>query len=230
VASEDRRTATADDLQQSATRSDERLLSLVGACAGGGFALGARPFRASDRNLSDACFHARPVAREDHPGACRLGGDGHVAGQLIQRKRLTWAGVSQEGMERIRRAVDAFNRRDVDALLEWNHPDIVYQTAIASMEGEGGVYHGHEGAREWLRDLDDAVEDLHGELDELYDLGDGRYLGAGRFHGRGKGSSAEFDVPIAWVYIAEGDLLVRFEAYFEREKALESLGLDRWPG
>jgi hypothetical protein len=37
-------------------------------------------------------------------------------------------------------------------------------------------------------------------------------------------------VPIAWVYIAEGDLLVRFEAYFEREKALESLGLDRWPG
>ena len=136
MASEDRRTATADDLQQSATRSDERLLSLAGACAGGGFALGARPFRASDRNLSDACFHARPVAREDHPGACRLGGDGHVAGQLIQRKRLTWAGVSQEGMERIRRAVDAFNRRDVDALLEWNHPDIVYQTAIASMEGE----------------------------------------------------------------------------------------------
>jgi len=58
----------------------------------------------------------------------------------------------------------------------------------------------------------------------------GRYLGAGRFHGRGKGSSAEFDVPIAWVYVAEGDLLVRFEAYFEREKALESLGLDRWPG
>jgi hypothetical protein len=49
-----------------------------------------------------------------------------------------------------------------------------YQTAIASMEGEGGVYHGHEGAREWLRDLDDALEELHGELDELYDLGDGR--------------------------------------------------------
>ena len=76
------------------------------------------------------------------------------------------------------------------------------------------------------------MDDLHGELDELYDLGDGRYLGAGRFHGRGKGSGAEFDVPMAWVYIAKetGDeLLVRYEAYFEREKALESLGLDRWP-
>jgi ketosteroid isomerase-like protein len=152
-----------------------------------------------------------------------------VAADPTQARNI-WAGMSQDGMERIRRAVDAFNRRDVDALLEWNHPDIVYQTAIASMEGEGGVYHGHEGAREWLRDLDDAVEELHGELDELYDLGDGRYLGAGRFHGRGRGSGAEFDVPIAWVYIAEGDLLVRFEAYFEREKALESLGLDRWPG
>jgi ketosteroid isomerase-like protein len=136
-------------------------------------------------------------------------------------------------MERIRLAIDAFNRRDVDAMLRGNHPDVVYQTAIASMEGEGGVYHGHEGVRQWSRDLDEAVEDLHGELDEIYDLGDGRYLAAGTFHGRGKGSGAEFDVPMAWVYIAEQsddeELLVRYEAYFEREKALESLGLDRWP-
>jgi ketosteroid isomerase-like protein len=138
--------------------------------------------------------------------------------------------MSREGVERIRRAVDAFNRRDVDALLECNHPDIVYQTAIASMEGEGGVYHGHEGVRQWSRDLDEAMEDLHGELDELYDLGDGRYLGAGRFQGRGKGSGAEFDVPMAWVYIADDDgLILRYEAYFEREKALESVGLDTWP-
>ena len=38
---------------------------------------------------------------------------------------------------------------------------------------------------------------------------------------------------MAWVYIAEetgGDeRLLRYEAYFERDKALESLGLDRWP-
>jgi ketosteroid isomerase-like protein len=87
--------------------------------------------------------------------------------------------MSEESMERIRLAVDAFNRRDVDAMLRWNHPDVVYQTAIASMEGEEGVYHGHDGVRQWSRDLDEAVEDLHGELDELYDLGGGRYLGAG---------------------------------------------------
>ena len=141
--------------------------------------------------------------------------------------------MSQEGVERIRLAIEAFNRRDVDAMLRGNHPDVVYQTAIASMEGEGGVYYGHEGVRQWSRDLDEAVEGLHGELDEIYDLGDGRYLGAGKFHGRGKGSGAEFDVPMAWVYVTEQsddeELLVRYEAYFDREKALESLGLDRWP-
>jgi ketosteroid isomerase-like protein len=140
--------------------------------------------------------------------------------------------MSEEGMERIRLAIEAFNRRDVDAMLRGNHPDVVYQTAIASMEGDAGVYHGHEGVWQWSRDLDEAVEDLHGELEELYDLGGGRYLGAGRFHGRGKGSGAEFDVPMAWVYISEeteDELLVRYEAYFEREKALNSLGLDRWP-
>ena len=87
--------------------------------------------------------------------------------------------VSLEGMNRIRLAIKAFNRRDVDAMLRWNHPDVVYQTAIASMEGGGGVYHGHEGVRQWTQDLDEAVEDLRGELDELYDVGGGRYLGAG---------------------------------------------------
>jgi len=140
--------------------------------------------------------------------------------------------MSEKGMERIRLGIEAFNRRDLDALLRWHHPNVVYQTAIASMEGEGGVYHGHEGVRQWSRDLDEAMEGLHGELDELYDLGGGRYLGAGRLHVRGKGSGAEFDVPMAWVYIGEegGDeLFLRYEAYFEREKALESLGLDRWP-
>jgi hypothetical protein len=35
---------------------------------------------------------------------------------------------------------------------------------------------------------------------------------------------------LAWVYITEDDeLLLRYEAYFEREKALDSLGLDHWP-
>src|SRR5262245_53363109 len=136
-------------------------------------------------------------------------------------------------MNRIPLAIEAFNRRDVDALLRLIHPDVVLKTAIASMEGEGGVYHGHEGVRQWSRDLDEVVEDLHGELNELYDLGDGRYLCAGRFHGRGKVSGTEFDTPMAWVYIAEqtddDERFVRYEAYFEREQALQSLGLDHWP-
>ena len=74
------------------------------------------------------------------------------------------------------------------------------------------------------------MDDLHGELDELYDLREGRYLGAGRFRGRGKGSGAESDVPMAWVYITEDDeLLLRYEAYFEWQMGPESLGLDHWP-
>src|SRR5215204_6158260 len=70
--------------------------------------------------------------------------------------------MSQKGMKRIRLGIEAFNRRDLDALLRWHHPNVVYQTAIASMEGEGGVYHGHEGIRQWSRDLDEAMEGLTG--------------------------------------------------------------------
>jgi hypothetical protein len=33
--------------------------------------------------------------------------------------------MSQEGMERIRLGIEAFNRRDVDAMLRWSHRDVV---------------------------------------------------------------------------------------------------------
>ena len=55
---------------------------------------------------------------------------------MLRRQAVPLPRVSQEGMDRIRLAIEAFNRRDVDAMLSWNHPDVVYQTAIASMEGE----------------------------------------------------------------------------------------------
>jgi ketosteroid isomerase-like protein len=132
---------------------------------------------------------------------------------------------------RIRAAIEAFSRRDVEGILEGNHPDVVYQTAIAATEGDAGIYRGHDGVRQWCRDLDEMVDGLEGELKELHDVGDGRYLGAGRFRGRGKGSGAEFDAPMAWVYVIDEEgLLRRYEAYFDRRQALDSVGLEVWPG
>jgi ketosteroid isomerase-like protein len=139
--------------------------------------------------------------------------------------------MSQEDIDRIHSAVEAFARRDAEALLALGvHEDAEFKTLIASVEGgEAGIYRGHDGVRTWMRELDETMEDLGGEVTEVHDLGDGRYLAAGRFFGTGKGSGATFDVPLAWVYMTEDGKLRRFEAHFERGAALESLGLEEWP-
>jgi len=47
--------------------------------------------------------------------------------------------------------IDAFNRRDVDGLIELSAPEVAfYPTALVGALRE---YHGHEGLREWVADL-----------------------------------------------------------------------------
>ena len=140
--------------------------------------------------------------------------------------------MSQEVVDGIHAAVAAFGRRDADALLALNvREDAEFKTLIASVEGgEAGIYRGHDGLRRWMSELDETMDELGGEVTEVHELGDGRYLAAGRFYGKGKGSGATFDVPLAWVYIVDAEeALIRFEAHFERAAALDSLGLQEWP-
>jgi ketosteroid isomerase-like protein len=55
--------------------------------------------------------------------------------------------MSQENVETISRAIDAWNRRDLDGFLAGAHPDLEWHPALpAGVEGSGSVYRGHDGA------------------------------------------------------------------------------------
>ena len=96
--------------------------------------------------------------------------------------------MSEENVEIVRRFHDAYAQGDFRTSMSCFDPDVEFSPP--SFQPGASIYHGHEGVRKWSRDLDEEVEELH-------DLGGGRYLGAGRFQGRRKGSGAEFDVPMA---------------------------------
>lgn len=132
-----------------------------------------------------------------------------------------------EQEERIHAGVAAFSSGDVEAMLAHHHPDVEYRTAITTVEG--GIYKGHDGVRQWVADLSEVVEDLRGKVDEIHEIDADTYIAAGRFQGRGKESGAEFDMEMAWVYRLRDELLIRYEAYFDRSQALESVGLSEWP-
>jgi SnoaL-like domain len=60
--------------------------------------------------------------------------------------------MSEENLERARRAFDAFNRRDLDAFLALTDTDVEFATRYMELEGDPH-YRGHGGVREWWRDL-----------------------------------------------------------------------------
>ena len=70
----------------------------------------------------------------------------------------------------VRRAFDAFNRGDVDGLLELLHPEIRVRSLMT--EAERQDYQGHAGVREWYAAVIEIFPDWCPTMREIDDLGD----------------------------------------------------------
>jgi hypothetical protein len=76
--------------------------------------------------------------------------------------------VSEENADLLKRAVDAHNRRDVEALLEELDPEIEWHTALPGLlAAEATVYRAHEGIGEMFRDLFEVLDEVHFEYPEV---------------------------------------------------------------
>jgi ketosteroid isomerase-like protein len=77
--------------------------------------------------------------------------------------------MSRDNMERHHRAIDAINRRDLDAFLALMDDGVEAVSRIVAMEGD---LHGHDGIRRWWEAWFDAFPDYDIEVLEVRDLGD----------------------------------------------------------
>ena len=94
--------------------------------------------------------------------------------------------MSEENVEAFKRATAATNRGDVEGLLRELHPDVEFHAFLEELlGGEGMVYSGHAGVREFFRDFDESFDKLHWEYPDIRDLGD-RVLAIGTFRARGR--------------------------------------------
>jgi uncharacterized protein len=130
--------------------------------------------------------------------------------------------MSEENVELAKRGYDAFNRGDIDGVLElcaddveWNDVDLLDTPAVR----------GREAVRAYFRTVMEPWEEIRRDPEEIIDLGDDRVLALIRLSGRGRGSGIE-------VEILGGDLatwregrIVRWMAYQDRARALEAAGM-----
>jgi ketosteroid isomerase-like protein len=133
--------------------------------------------------------------------------------------------MSEENVEALKHATAAFNGRDVDAALEFLDTGVeLHLSLISAMTGKSSVYRGHEGARQFIRDLDDAFVEFQVEISEVRDLGD-RTLSFGHLHGRGKASGADVESPVGYLHEFKNGKVTRIDDFLEPAAALEAAGL-----
>jgi ketosteroid isomerase-like protein len=133
--------------------------------------------------------------------------------------------MSQGNVELHRRANEAFNARDVEAYVALCDPEIELHSAV-TVPG-GGLYRGHEGVRQWHRDIEDSFGDDVRVEPEAYFEADDTTMTVHTLHGRGRQSGADVETPAAHVCRWRDGLIVYFRGYLRTEDAFRDLGVSK---
>jgi ketosteroid isomerase-like protein len=77
--------------------------------------------------------------------------------------------MSERNVELTRHFIEAFNARDLNAMLAHCDPSIEWHSAFAAVGG--AIYHGHEGIRRWNGDFEEVWGDeIRAERQAYFDL------------------------------------------------------------
>jgi ketosteroid isomerase-like protein len=123
-------------------------------------------------------------------------------------------------------ANEAYNRRDLDAVLIGFDPAIEYRPGADLVKaGMEPCYRGHEGYREYTA----AASEVWGEENqmnpvELIDLGD-RCVLLAYVSMHAQASGVRLTQPFAYVATLTDGKITRLQEYFDHEQALEAAGL-----
>jgi ketosteroid isomerase-like protein len=117
-------------------------------------------------------------------------------------------------LEIVRSTYAAFSRGDVDAVLEWLHPDVDWHPPPTSIDPQ--PLRGRDAVREYLSP--NFFESQRAEPLEVTVEGN-RVLVEAHVQARGAGSGVELD-SMAWhLYVFRDEQVVRFEAHVDRDEA-----------
>jgi uncharacterized protein len=126
--------------------------------------------------------------------------------------------MSQENVEVVRRAVEAYVAGDLEKGLAEADPEIVWNPI------EETPTQGHDAVRENLRRWEADWEDLRTVPEEFLDAGE-RVVVTVHLAGRGRGSGIDVDVRLYQVWTIHDGKAVRMDEFSERAEALEAVGL-----
>jgi ketosteroid isomerase-like protein len=135
--------------------------------------------------------------------------------------------MSQENVDITARAIEAWNRKDLDAFLREWHEEAEWRPAFPEgTEGTGTVFTGHDDiARAW-QSVREAWTEYRVTGDDARMVGD-NLLVLGRIYARGASSGIEIDSDwSAVVRFREGKIVSAWD-WLDHAPALEAVGLPK---
>jgi ketosteroid isomerase-like protein len=132
--------------------------------------------------------------------------------------------MSQENVEIVREAIEAFNRGDFEAALKRMHRDIEWQTLDAFPDAE--TYRGREEVREFWQTWRDTFRGFRLHLEECVPVGEHYVLATFRVSGEGAGSGVGVESPAVFQLgeMRDGQV-IRVGMFSNENDALEAAGL-----
>jgi ketosteroid isomerase-like protein len=132
--------------------------------------------------------------------------------------------MSQDDVEIVRRAYDAFSRAGLDGLLEHFHPDVEYDVT-AGIGPFAGMYHGCAAVRNMLADYLESWEYVRMEPEEIIQGSENRIVVVLRMRMRGKGSGAGVEARTTNVWTMRDGRATRIAVYNDKADALQAAGV-----
>ena len=126
--------------------------------------------------------------------------------------------MSRENVERVKAGFAAHNRGDMDALVEFYDPEVVFETLLL------GIHHGNEAIRVIYEENRKTLSGYDVVPVELIDVGD-KVVAVAQMEGTGPVSQIALDDRFAFVFTLRDGRIVREQAFRNREEALEAAGL-----
>jgi ketosteroid isomerase-like protein len=115
----------------------------------------------------------------------------------------------------VQASVEAVNRRDFDAMLDYAAPDVVYDTSPSGL----GIYSGVPAIRQFIEGYWESFDELRFEVEEFQDLGNEVTFAVLRQHAVPVGSTAPIQAREAHVTEWRNGLVVRITAYIDVDQA-----------
>ena len=131
--------------------------------------------------------------------------------------------MSQENVEIVRRAVDAFNEVGLaESARRFFDPDGVFEEPPE--QPSPAVVEGRDAAIEIFRQFDAAWEEHRSEPEEIRVIDGERVLMLSIEHFRGR-DGIEISQPCGSIYTLRAGKIVRLQSFWERDNALKAAGL-----